>query len=208
MFKTEQENFWNSDFGNDYIARNNTPEILKNKKHLFKNIFKNIDFNIKSIIEFGANIGLNLNAIESVITNSPKITAVEINLESCKFLNKNKNYKVINDSILNYDTTTKNDFVLTMGLLIHLDPSILNDVYDILYNTSSKYICIAEYYNPTPISIDYRGEKNKLFKRDFAGEMLDKYSDLELINYGFIYHKDPNYPLDDISWFILRKKDQ
>jgi hypothetical protein len=59
MFKTEQENFWNSDFGNDYIARNNTPEILKNKKHLFKNIFKNIDSNIESIIEFGANIGLN-----------------------------------------------------------------------------------------------------------------------------------------------------
>ena len=34
MFKTED------------IARNNTPENIKN-------IFKNIDFNIKSIIEFG-----------------------------------------------------------------------------------------------------------------------------------------------------------
>jgi len=205
MFKTEQEYFWSSDFGNDYITRNNTPEILNNKKNLFKNIFKKLDSKIDSIIEFGANVGLNLNAIETVITNSPKITAVEINTESCKFLNKNQNYNVVNDSIVNYDTTIKSDFVLTMGLLIHLDPSILNNVYDILYNSSSKYICIAEYYNPTPISIDYRGEKNKLFKRDFAGEMLIKYADLKLIDYGFVYNKDPNYPLDDITWFILKK---
>ena len=130
MFKTEQEYFWSSDFGNDYITRNNTPEILNNKKNLFKNIFKKLDSKIDSIIEFGANVGLNLNAIETVITNSPKITAVEINTESCKFLNKNQNYNVVNDSIVNYDTTIKSDFVLTMGLLIHLDPSILNNVFN------------------------------------------------------------------------------
>ena len=45
-----------------------------------------------------------------------------------------------------------------------------------------KYICIVEYYNPTPVEVIYRGHKGKLFKRDFAGEMLDKYRNLKLIN--------------------------
>ena len=125
---------------------------------------------------------------------------------SCKLLSETSNYNVVNASILNYNITSKYDFVLTTGLLIHLDPSILTDVYNIIYNSSSKYICIAEYYNRTPISIDYRGEKDKLFKRDFAGDMLNNFPDIELINYGFIYHKDKNYPLDDITWFLLEKK--
>ena len=28
---------------------------------------------------------------------------------------------------------------------------------------------------------------------------------LKLIDYGFVYHKDPLYPLDDITWFLLEK---
>ncbi len=70
----------------------------------------------------------------------------------------------------------------------------------------SKYILLCEYYNPTPISLEYRGHSNKLFKRDFAGEMLEKYSNLELKDYGFSYSKDKNYPLDDITWFLMKKK--
>lgn len=204
MFNTDQEKFWNEEFGNNYIKRNNSQTIFENKKNLFQQIFVNIE-EINSIIEFGANIGLNLKAIQDITSNTLQITAVEINKQSCQELSKNTTYNVINDSIINYNTVNKCDFVLTMGLLIHLNPSILDEVYDILYKTSSKYICIAEYYNRTPVSIDYRGEKDKLFKRDFAGDMLNKYPDLKLINYGFVYHKDPNYPLDDITWFILKK---
>ena len=63
---------------------------------------------------------------------------------------------------------------------------------------------IAEYYNPSPVGIDYRGYKDKLFKRDFAGEMLDGYQDLKLVNYGFCYHRG-TFPQDDISWFLLEK---
>ena len=66
-------------------------------------------------------------------------------------------------------------------------------------------LLICEYYNPTPVTIEYRGHKNKLFKRDFAGELLKQYPDLNLINYGFKYKNDNDYPLDDITWFLLRK---
>ena len=70
-------------------------------------------------------------------------------------------------------------------VLIHINPELLNKVYDVLYKASNKYICIAEYYSPYPDEVVYRGHKDKLFKRDFAGEMLDKYQDLNLVDYGF-----------------------
>jgi hypothetical protein len=45
-----------------------------------------------------------------------------------------------------------------------------------------------------------------LYKRDFAGEMLDRYPDLQLVDYGFSYHRDQNFPQDDANWFLLEKK--
>ena len=31
---------------------------------------------------------------------------------------------------------------------------------------------------------------------------MTKYPDLKLVDYGFVYYKDPLFPLDDISWFL------
>ncbi|MCX6780468.1 MAG: pseudaminic acid biosynthesis-associated methylase, partial [Candidatus Magasanikbacteria bacterium] len=106
---------------------------------------------------------------------------------------------------LNPEKHGQYDFIFTKGVLIHINPDELNKVYDTMYKLSKEYICVAEYYNPSPVSVEYRGEKNKLFKRDFAGEMLDKYSDLKLVDYGFKYRKDDNFPQDDITWFLLKK---
>lgn len=89
--------------------------------------------------------------------------------------------------------------------MIHINPDELPGVYDKLYSLSSKYVVFAEYYNPTPTEVTYRGNKGKLFKRDFAGEIMDRHPDLKLVDYGFGYHRDNNFPLDDITWFLLEK---
>lgn len=65
---------------------------------------------------------------------------------------------------------------------------------------------VCEYYNPTPISINYRGHTDRLFKRDFCGEILDRYPSLQLIDYGFVYHRDPGFPQDDITWFLMEHR--
>lgn len=90
-------------------------------------------------------------------------------------------------------------------MLIHIAPQHLQAVYQKLYNASNRYILISEYYNPTPVSVEYRGHKDKLFKRDFAGEMLDCYSDLKLIDYGFVYRRDAHFAQDDTTWFLMQK---
>lgn len=159
-----------------------------------------------SIIEFGANIGLNLKAINVLCPNIQDVSAVEINAEAAKVCKENIDLKnLYEQSIFDFKTDYQRDFVLIKGVLIHLNPDYLNLAYNILYETSKKYICIAEYYNPTPVEVMYRGHKGKLFKRDFAGEMLDKYNDLKLIDYGFVYRRDANFPQDDITWFLLQK---
>ncbi|XKI11236.1 hypothetical protein GGGNBK_06290 [Sporosarcina sp. ANT_H38] len=146
-----------------------------------------------------------MRAIKEILPNA-NLSAIEINSEAVKHLSELNDVQIYNQSILNFEVDYTRDFVLIKGVLIHINPEFLNDVYELLYNTSSKYICITEYYNPTPVEIDYRGHKERLFKRDFAGEMLDKYSDLELIDYGFVYHRDNSFPQDDITWFLLQKK--
>jgi hypothetical protein len=65
---------------------------------------------------------------------------------------------------------------------------------------------IAEYYSPVPIEISYRGHEQRLFKRDFAGELLGTFPDLRLVDYGFSYRNDPVAPQDDITWFLLEKQ--
>jgi pseudaminic acid biosynthesis-associated methylase len=173
---------------------------------LFSNILRKTS-NIHSVIEFGANIGLNLKAINKLLPEAV-LSAIEINAKAINLLKKWKKVKYLYEmSLFDFNPDTKRDFVLTKGVLIHINPEMLKNVYELLYNTSNRYICIAEYYNPTPVSITYRGNENKLFKRDFAGEFLDKYEDFKLIDYGFQYRKDINFPQDDITWFLLKKID-
>ena len=203
-YKTDQESFWANEFGNQYIERNVGDFLLASNLSFFSRALKNA-VNIKSCIEFGANVGMNLRALKLLYPNLD-LTGIEINHKAANIL---KSFigekKVINDTIFNVEFESKFDVSLIKGVLIHIKPDMLQLVYEKLYLSSSKYILIAEYYNPSPVEISYRGHDDKLFKRDFAGEIMDKYPDLQLIDYGFVYKRDNSFPQDDITWFLLKK---
>lgn len=206
-YKTEQEKFWAGEFGDDYIERNSyeNKSLISSNISLFSRAISRCG-EIKSVIEFGANIGLNLIAIKQLIPSLTDMEAIEINQKAADMLeSKGICRKVYRESILDYNPKKQHDLVLIKGVCIHLNPECLNSVYDILYKSSSKYICMAEYYNPSPVAVSYRGNSERLYKRDFAGEMMDRYPDLELIDYGFQYHRDRQFPMDDITWFLLKK---
>jgi hypothetical protein len=64
---------------------------------------------------------------------------------------------------------------------------------------------VCEYYNPAPVIVHYRGHADRLFKRDFAGELMEQWN-LRLIDYGFAYRRDKYLPYqDDVTWFLLEK---
>jgi len=205
MFKTEQENFWATNFWNDYQDRNWWNKFLANQLNYFSNILSNTS-KIESVLELWANIWMNLIALNLLLPES-KLTAIEINKLACEKIEKKLGEKVniINWSILDYSSDLKYDLVFTKWVLIHINPNELSKVYEVMYNSSSRYILLWEYYNPKPVAIEYRGHNDKFFKRDFCWDLLKKFNDLKLISYWFNYYLDNNFPQDDITWFLLEK---
>ena len=183
------------------------PPVFQSNLALFADILKYTE-NIHSIIEFGSNIGLNLRVIKELLPNI-KCSAVEINHKAVEIMRKDEHLKndvsIYEESILSIELDEEFDFVLIKGVLIHINPDELKSVYEKLYHASKHYICIVEYYNPSPVMVNYRGNDDRLFKRDWAGEFLDLYQDCKLVDYGFVYHRDKNFPLDDATWFLIEK---
>lgn len=202
--KTDQEKFWAGDFGDNYIDRNQSDALHAANLKFFSTVLS-CTGKVDSVFEHGANIGMNFRALKTLLPSS-EMGGVEINKAAFKQLKELIGEGAVNKSIFDFKPSKKYDLSFIKGVLIHLNPDMLGVAYEKLYQTSKKYILIAEYYNPTPVAIDYRGHTDKLFKRDFAGEFLEKYVDCELVDYGFLYRGDLNFPQDDITWFLIRKK--
>jgi pseudaminic acid biosynthesis-associated methylase len=202
-YRTDQEEFWAGDFGNEYVERNRDAKWLASNIHLFSQVLEGTS-GIRSVIEFGCNIGLNLLALRSLLPDI-QLSGVEINSQAFEQLQQIAGIKAYRGSILDFSIDQQRDLSLVKGVLIHINPAALSQVYTLLYESTTRYICIAEYYNPSPVAIAYRGHEDRLFKRDFAGEMLDKYPELRLVDYEFCYRRDRNFPQDDLTWFLLEK---
>jgi len=202
--RTAQEAFWAGEFGTDYTRRNSGDQRVASNLRLFSLALRGAGA-ITSCLELGANIGANLQALRLLY---PGLTAkaVEINPDAAQALGAligPENVRV--ESILDYDPREQFDLVLVKGVLIHIEPGSLSLVYDRMYRASRRFILLVEYYNPTPVTVPYHGHADRLFKRDFAGELLDRYADLALCDYGFVYRRDPAFPQDDVTWFLLEK---
>lgn len=202
--RTEQEEFWSGEFGQEYTKRNQGERLLASNTALFARILAGTR-NVQSVLELGANRGLNLMAIKHLLPEV-SLSAVEINDAAVQELKAwGGAQEVFHTSILDFKPQRTWDMTFVKGVLIHINPDCLKQVYELLYHASARYILIAEYYNPTPVEIPYRGHRNRLFKRDFAGEFLKQFTSVRLLDYGFVYHGDLNFPQDDITWFLLEK---
>ena len=205
-FKTEQEKFWAGDFGTDYIQRNQGDALLASNLDFFTKALS-ATRDVKTCIEFGANIGMNLKALK-LLHPTQEQHGIEINPEAALQLSKVIPAKnVYQNSILDFQSPQTWDLVLIKGVLIHINPDALTKVYDKLVEATNRYLLVAEYYNPSPVAIPYRGHADRLFKRDFAGEIMTLHPKMKLVDYGFAYKRDPKFPQDDITWFLMEKRD-
>lgn len=204
-YRTEQEAFWAGSFGDAYIERNQGDALLASNLNFFTKALGQAR-GVRSCLELGANIGMNLKALK-LLYPGMRAHAVEIHAGAAEQLAQVIPAERIHiGSLLDYQPPGTFDLVLIKGVLIHLDPSVLPQVYDTLAAASARYVLVAEYYNPSPVAIPYRGHSNRLFKRDFAGELMDRHPDLKLVDYGFAYRRDPEFPQDDITWFLMEKR--
>lgn len=203
-YKTEQEAFWAGAFGTDYIERNRGDALLASNLNFFSKAL-HAARGVGSCLEFGANIGMNLKALKLL---RPGLDAhgIEINADAARQLGETiPSAQVYNTSILDFQPQRSWDLALIKGVLIHINPEVLPQVYDKLVDSTGRYLLVAEYYNPAPVTIPYRGHTDRLFKRDFAGEIMERHPQMRLVDYGFAYRRDPNFPQDDITWFLMEK---
>ena len=211
--RTPQEKEWSSEFGNQYTKR--SPGSVEANVAFFQKVIGEWEdigigpewkvYDINSVIEFGAGVGNNLRALRHLLRPEAAMMGLEINPDA--FVQLEREFPASERCSVQdwYVPQPAHDLAFTKGLLIHIPPADLPRAYAALYGNSRRFVLVAEYYSPKPVMIPYRGKDNMLWKRDFAGEMLDAYPDLRLVDYGFVYHRDP-HPQDDITWFLLEKR--
>jgi pseudaminic acid biosynthesis-associated methylase len=202
MFRTEQERFWAGDFGTAYSKRNEGQKFIDAATGIFARILTNAR-DVTSVLELGANIGINMHALKTLLPEA-RLSAVEINPAAHAKLSAIPGVTAHLGSILDYTQAKPVDLAFTSGVLIHINPDELPRVYDTLYNSSRRYVAIAEYYSERVEALSYRGEADRLWKRDWCAEIMKRHP-LKLIDYGFIYHGDPAFLGEDLTWFLMER---
>lgn len=197
---TEQEEFWQGEFGDEYVIRNDLNSIGARTNLLSKVVSKTRE--VDSVYEVGTNIGLNLDALKILLPNV-STNGCEINKSAFEKVVA-KGHNVENASVFDANPGGLYDLVFTNGVMIHINPEKLCDLYSFMGRISRRYILIHEYFSPSPVEVAYRGHSGKLFKRDFAKEIMD-HCGLKLVDYGFTWRHDPVFPIDDSNWFLLEK---
>lgn len=214
MENTEQSKKWAEDFGKEYLNRN--PKSIQDLDALYlknfgitrtslnREFLENISRDIK-VLEVGSNIGAQLIGLQEL--GFKNLIGIEISgnaVEESKKLTRNISF-LKSDAL---DIPFKDNFfdlVFTSGLLIHIHPQDLNKAIDEIYRTSKKCIWCWEYFSENCQEIEYRGNKNLLWKNDFIRLFLERHPDLKIVKEKKLSYID-NDNVDHM--FLLEKLEE
>ncbi|MBL7892782.1 MAG: methyltransferase domain-containing protein [Bacteroidia bacterium] len=190
----KQSEFWKGEFGREYTHRNtfdpsawdqtylNTWGITKPEMN--KQFIGELPKNIK-ILEVGSNIGLQLSGLQRM--GFENLYGIELQQDAVEIAKQHtKNINILQGS--GYDIPFKDsyfDLVFTSGVLIHIAPENHKLIMSEMVRCSKKYIWGFEYYDEKTSAIDYRGNKDFLWKADFAGIFQSLFPQLKLMKKEF-----------------------
>ena len=208
---TKQLKKWKNSFGKEYTDRNSFSvaqlDNLYKKRYGLTRTKLNIDFIGKlnkkiKILEVGSNVGNQLLMLQKMgFKNLFGLEPLEYAVELSK--KRSIGINIIQGSA--FDIPFKDnyfDLVFTSGVLIHINPKDIRKAMKEIYRCSNKYIWGFEYFSKKYQEVNYRGEKNLLWKADFPRLYIQNFSDLKLIKVKYIkYLQDKN--IDEM--FILKK---
>jgi pseudaminic acid biosynthesis-associated methylase len=211
--KTDQIAFWASEEGQQYTDRNPQSVEHENSANLEMHGISRSDMNdvflgtldkSSSMLEVGANLGLQLEILrQGGFTNARGVELNPYAVEQSKKIHPEVNIIQGSGFELPFDDASF-DLVYTSGVLIHISPETIPDFMREIHRVSKRYIWGFEYYAPELTEIEYRGRKNLLWKRDFAGLYQELFSDLKLV-------KEEKYPIkgtENIDTMFLLEKHQ
>ena len=200
----EQEKFWVETYAEEYVRRNSNFDQVKGVEGWRRMLAKAGP--TPRILECGSNIGRNIGFLDKL---RPEASKSIIEISGPAFETVTERYdldETFHGSILESDFKKGSfDLVFTNGVLIHVAPDQLVRTMKYIFNYSKRYVLMGEYFNRTPTMIEYRGEADKLFKRDFGKLFIENF-DVKIVDYGFLWgHEFDDAGFDDITWWLFEK---
>lgn len=189
---------WTGDFGDNYTKRNLHPDV-RARKAMFKEVLPR---HLESVLEVGANIGANLNAIASY--KEIELYACEPNDLARKLLNFMPEENVTADYAhkLSFPDGVA-DLAMTVGVLIHVPSEQLLPSMREIHRCARRYILCGEYFAPSEEVVPYRGQSEALWRRDYGGLWLDAFPDLQPVSCTFAWKRTTR--LDNLTFWLFEK---
>ncbi len=200
-------NAWQGAFGDEYTKRNAPlPDVLAARLRMWSRVLAPLaGAPPESILEVGANLGLNLRALR--LLSQARLTAVEPNASA--------RARLVEDGVLPPENVHdgvgsglpfadgSHDLVFTSGVLIHVPPGDLAATCREIVRVARRYVLAVEYNSEQPVELPYRDREGLLFKRDFGQFYLETCQGLTVRDYGFFWR--PVTGLDNLTWWLFEK---
>ena len=188
---TSQLEIWRGEFGNDYFERSRVDIALR--ADAFSTILQGL--HLSSVLEVGCGLGQNLQAlvrsglVQSVKGVEPSLYAREL---------PHPGLVIVNGSCFSIPFADKTfDLVFTCGVLMHVAQYDLFRALAEISRVSNKYLLAIEYHSLEEEVIEWHGQKDLLWKRDYEKLMPGK-----LLRQGFL-SRDRGF--DSCHWWLTEK---
>ena len=191
---------WTEQFGNEYTKRqSNTVDA---REQIWRMLLPS---DCRSVLEVGANIGSNLEAIGR-LTDCELYASEPNDLAREELINGG--YVApshVNDDFADSLKWPDNvaDLAITSGLLIHIPPHKLLASMNEIHRCAKRWIISAEYFAPSEEMIPYRGHKDALWRRDYGSLWLDNFTDLRCTSVIFAWKRITG--LDNLTFWVFEK---
>lgn len=193
----EQEQWWQGEAGDAYTERNRVNWLLR--VPFWTNIIARTG--AQHVFEAGCNFGANLVALRSVGVKA--IAGCEINPVALAQA-RNLGFHVAYERAINVGAfQDMYDLTFTAGVLIHIPPGEIEATMDAIARASRKYILAIEYFAEDETEVEYRGARERLWKRPYG--CLYQNLGLNEVASGYLKAEDG---FDNCHWWLLRKPEQ
>jgi len=211
--ETEQTKVWKGEFGRAYSQRStfdNADDF--NQQHAARFGMTRDDLFAKllsflprqgRILEVGCNLGYQLSSVGRA--GFDRLYGIDIQLDCLETISRERpELLVVGGSGLALPFSDETfDLVMTHHVLIHFSERDLSSVLDEIYRVSRGHVLGIEYYAPKFTSIPYRGNKNLLWKADYAEIYRKRFPNMETVQEEKLIYLD-RHGISD-SAFLLRK---
>ena len=190
----EQAIAWSREFGDSYHARNRVQ--WEDRIRFWNRIM--VKTRARSIYEVGCGPGWNLTCLRHFRRQAIGCDVNPIAVKQARAAGLDVYQGDALEALTVHGMQPTFDLMMTVGCLIHIPPQTLPAVMQAIVATSAQYVLAVEYEGDE--MIEYRGEQDRLWKRDYGAMYRDL--GLRLVDTGPV---GPMDGFDHCTWWLMER---